>query len=304
MELFSCPGCSKPGLGVGLGTGAAFEVAVGQRVFKQPHYEILACKICGLYYKSAIVPPSELTDYYTLVDFSKWDIGSLYPSERMILDILRQLPLGSRILDYGCSDGRLLAQLGTEYQRFGFDINEHALQLSYQKGVSILSTADLQDRSDLHFDAIILSDTFEHLLNPTEVLRTLRRHLSVEGLLIVFSGNADAKLCQRDPANFWYFRTIEHVCMLSKAFANFICDELNLRLLGWTEMCHYKLRIHQRIRELVQDHVYWRFCSRPRSSWASILRVTPVLRRAEAWPLPPAVTGSKDHVLAVFTAPK
>lgn len=300
MEVLSCPGCGSSAFRCAAGFGSAFETVLGIRSFEQPNYQIRICQQCELYYKSHVLSLSELNEYYALVDFSKWNIGKLFPSESAILDVLSRLPAKARVLDYGCSDGRLLSNLGGEYLKFGSEVNGRAAKRSSEKGITLVSNEEINNGAHLIFDAIVLSDTFEHLPNPLDVLATLRKHLSCSGFLILFSGNADAKACQRDPSNFWYFRTVEHLCMLTRTHANYIAHELNLRLLSWTEMCHYELPLRQRVRQRVQDFAYWKFRTSARSIWPLLLRLVPVLKKAERWDLPPAITCTNDHVLAVF----
>ena len=300
MERKVCPGCGTQAFKILGPKGSAFDTPAGESTFHQPEYEVRSCSFCGLYYKSNILSAAELAEYYTDVDFTKWDIGKLYPSDKAILNVLNELPAGSKVLDYGCSDGRLLSQLGDEYQKFGVEINEAAAGIARQKQITILSGDDIAGASDLSFNAIVLSDIFEHLLNPTEVLQSLRERLAKGGLIILFTGDVDAKACQRDIANFWYFRTLEHLCMLGRKHVEYLSKQLNLRLISWTQMSHYDLRLSQLVRERVQDFAYWQFRDNRSSLLTSLLRLTPVLRRAEHWVIPPAITCTKDHVLAVL----
>jgi SAM-dependent methyltransferase len=304
MEVASCPGCSSTDFAVASEAGSSFETVVGERRFEQPKYEVRICNQCGLYYKSNILDPAELAEYYDDVDFAKWDIGKLFPSEKAILNVLNQLPAGSRVLDYGCSDGRLLSQLGDEYQKFGVEINEAAAGIARQKEITILSSDEIASALVLSFDAIVLSDIFEHLVNPIVVLQSLCERLAKGGLIILFTGDGDAKACQRDIANFWYFRTPEHLCMLGRKHAEYLSRHLNLRLITWTQMSHYSFTLRQIARQYVQDFAYWQFRSNGSSLLASVLRITPVLRRAQNWAIPPALTYTKDHVLAVFQCVK
>jgi SAM-dependent methyltransferase len=300
MKVSSCPGCASRDFTVAGNGGSSFEVIAGGRRFGQPEYTVRTCNQCGLFYKSDILDPEELTKYYDDVDFTKWDIGDLFPSEKAILNVLNRLRPGSRVLDYGCSDGRLLSHLGDHYQKFGLEINESAAGIARQKHITILSSEEILGAAVASFDAIVLSDIFEHLVNPTEVLRLLRERLSVRGLLFLFTGDGDAKACQRDIANFWYFRTPEHLCMLSRKHAEYLSQHLDLRLTDWMQMSHYDLGLTEIARQYVQDFAYWQFRGRSSSPLSSLLKVTPVLRRARNWPTPPPVTYTKDHVLAVF----
>jgi 2-polyprenyl-3-methyl-5-hydroxy-6-metoxy-1,4-benzoquinol methylase len=299
MERRVCPGCGHPLFKVLGGRGAAFDTPVGESNFRQPEYDVRECNQCGLYYKSHILNDEELSKYYQQVDFSKWDIGTLFPSEVALLEVLAQLPTGSRILDYGCSTGRLLSHLTNGYGRFGVEANQDAAYIATSKGITMLSDTDLAEASQ-PFNAIVLSDVFEHLLEPTKTLRGLCKSLSDSGLLILSTGNSMAKACQQDIASFWYFRTPEHLCMFNQKNADYLARELNLRLLEWKELSHYDFNLTERLRQHAQNFAYWKFHGSPDAFWTSILKFTPGMKKARNWPVPPALTCTKDHVLAVF----
>jgi 2-polyprenyl-3-methyl-5-hydroxy-6-metoxy-1,4-benzoquinol methylase len=256
--------------------------------------------LCGLYYKSHILNDQELIKYYQEVDFSKWNTGALFPSELELLKILTQLPTGSRILDYGCSEGRLLSHLTNGYDRYGVEANQDAARVAASKGVRIVSDTDVARVSDRPFDAILLSDVFEHLIEPTTILRMLCQSLNHSGLLILSTGNSMAKACQQDVANFWYFRTPEHLCMFNQKYANYLAHDLGLRLVEWKELSHYDFRLTERLRQHAQNFAYRKFHGSHSPIWTSLLKITPKMRKARNWTMLPALTCTKDHVLAVF----
>src|SRR5262249_23714357 len=152
-------------------------------------------------------------------------------------------PNGSAILDFGCSSGRLLAPLTSTHRCFGVEVNEAAAAEAAKKGITMLS--DVADIRAPKFDAIILVDLFEHIGRPLDLLRSLSRRLTDNGMLAIVTGNGDAPACRRDPALFWYFRNLEHLCMLTRKHAELICKQLGLRLGRWIELSHYELSLRE-----------------------------------------------------------
>jgi SAM-dependent methyltransferase len=298
MEVKCCPGCAHTGFQIKGQKGKLFDTLVGEVLFRQQDYYIKCCLQCGLYYKSHILSASELAHYYQVVDFSKWESDELFPSEQALIVTLRKLPKGSRVLDYGCSSGRLLSHLVNDYMCFGVEVNEKAASSAVSKGIKILSEKDVLVSSP--FDAIVLCDVFEHLPDPISVLRMLCRKLNQHGLLILCTGNADARACQKDIANFWYFRTPEHLCMLSRKFISFLASNLKLDLLVWKEISHYDVRLLERVRQHLKNFAYWQFHGEGISALVPILRFLPFIKRARNWDVQPALTCTDDHVLAVF----
>lgn len=171
-EVKLCPVCVGSSFN---GTGsevAGFDVHCGVWEFQQPPYAIRECSTCGLLYKDNTASPGELDAYYAHVDFQKWENPDFYPTECAALTILRKMPKGSRILDFGCSSGRLMAPLIGDYDCFGFEINESASLKATAKGIKMLSP-DFLEQGSVDFDAILLVDVFEHLSAPLGLLRKL-----------------------------------------------------------------------------------------------------------------------------------
>ena len=97
--------------------------------------------------------------------------------------------VGCKLLDIGCSHGAAVKDLINEgYDAYGIDISEHAINLCEKqnlkncKEASIVKTGYLENS----FDALISSDTFEHL-DPNEIgpaLDECKRLLKTGGVAI------------------------------------------------------------------------------------------------------------------------
>ena len=76
---------------------------------------------------------------------------------------LRRLPLGSRVLDFGCSTGRILGALGPGYDRVGVEISAAARRKRSVEGSQSSRSATLTIPRQSSFDAHHSADVFEHL---------------------------------------------------------------------------------------------------------------------------------------------
>jgi methionine biosynthesis protein MetW len=102
--------------------------------------------------------------------------------------IMEQVSPGSRVLDLGCGDGRLLCRLRDERQCSiqGIELAQRSVVSAICKGVPVL-LADLdeglQEVPDRSFDFAVLSQTLQQVLKPKELLlemlRVARRALVV-----------------------------------------------------------------------------------------------------------------------------
>ncbi len=296
-HIQACPGCGTRSENVSLGRGSAFSTSSGGQSYEHPDYEIHECKSCGILYKNRTISESTLTEYYSHVDFTKWEIPGLFPTERRALAELEKLTLGSRILDFGCSSGRLLSALRPGYQRFGIELNQTAAREAESKGITMLSFANLDDEAP--FDAVVLVDVFEHLADPSSILARLAKRLRPHGKLILVTGDGDNSLCRRLPAEFWYFRNVEHLCMLTRRFADHLATTIPLQLVGWERVSHYDSTHFNRVCDYARVFAYLQ-CQSKTILWRLILQFAPFLGRASHWQNCPAYDQGADHIVGVF----
>ena len=299
VELRACPACSSSQYDLVGSSVPGFSIQIGTKTYRQPPYSIQQCAECGLLFKSCVPPHDELENYYNHFDFRNWEIAGYYPTEECVLSGLKTLPPGATILDFGCSSGRLLAALTTSHRCYGFEINPIAAAEAAQKGLQMLTPAEMQSMRSF-FDAIVMVDVFEHLLSPLTELENLTSLLRLGGRLIIATGNGNADACRRDPAMFWYFSTLQHVCMITRDFAKFVEARLQLRLEEWVELSHYRFPLGKQIFQTVQHFAFWQFRRRTFLS-KTLLPLLPWMRRARTWQMAPAYECSRDHVVAVFS---
>lgn len=86
------------------------------------------------------------------------------------------------VLDFGCGGGYLLQLLSCR-TRTGIDINPAARAEANRQ--SIEAWASLEELGDTRFDTVISSHCLEHVANPYETLRAIRRVLRPSGKLVL-----------------------------------------------------------------------------------------------------------------------
>lgn len=297
----TCPSCNSDRFTSAALCGSAFYIDVNGHRFWQPEYEARRCAQCDLVYKSVAADDATLRRYYDVVNFEKWSIEGLFPTEERILTMLKQLDRGCDVLDFGCSTGRLLRRCTDRHRCFGLEINASARTIAEAAGLQMLSEDDLfAPGGGLAFDAILMVDVFEHLSDPTRLVAALAGRLRPGGLLMICTGDSDCPAAQRDLANFWYFRNIEHLVMLNRRHAAYLARETGLELVGWHQVSHYRATLMDCLRQRLQTHVFEIF-HRGRSPWlAPILATVPVLRRGRRWTERPGFSTTRDHAIAVF----
>ncbi|WP_417377439.1 class I SAM-dependent methyltransferase [Gimesia maris] len=262
--------------------------------------KLLRCQNCGLWIKHPRPTAAELQEYYSNVDFSKWENPGLYPNERKLLSILQKLPKDSEILDIGCSTGRLLSRLTNSFECFGVEPNALSATTASANGISIVSQEDLT-APEFHerFAAVLLIDVFEHLLDPRSVIESAISCLRQDGLLAICTGDTGTQKFRQEKARFWYVVNEEHVIFFNRQFANHIATEFPLTISEWSNISHYDSNSISR--SLL---MYKRWLYRTLQHKSTFLRLAaslfPGARKARRWAHCPPNNLSADHVISVF----
>jgi methionine biosynthesis protein MetW len=94
--------------------------------------------------------------------------------------IVRMVPAGVRVLDLGCGDGTLLAELVVQkgVQGRGVEVDEANVRACMSKGLSVRHgniEDGLADFPDGMFDVVILSQTVAYLNRPLGVMQEMAR---------------------------------------------------------------------------------------------------------------------------------
>ncbi len=94
--------------------------------------------------------------------------------------IKREIPAGSRVIDLGCGDGRLLKLLQQEHQCTiqGVELDDEEFLRALQRGVPVVRgdlDEGLQNIPDNSFDFAVMSQTLQQLRYPVEVLEQILR---------------------------------------------------------------------------------------------------------------------------------
>jgi methionine biosynthesis protein MetW len=100
---------------------------------------------------------------------------------RLDYELIQALvPAGSRVLDLGCGDGQLLADLVERKgcQGRGIEINEQAVVACIRRGVAVYH-GDMSEGMGFYskhsFDVVILSQTLQQTSDPVGVIREMLR---------------------------------------------------------------------------------------------------------------------------------
>lgn len=102
----------------------------------------------------------------------------------------KEIEINNKVIaDFGCGIGNLIFHLSENYKpekSYGYDFSKEAIELAKKRVPwAIFQVHDIYTKTDLLFDIIFCTETFEHLLHPEIALANLKSSLNINGFLLI-----------------------------------------------------------------------------------------------------------------------
>ncbi len=201
---------------------------------KKRGFDLFKCNTCKLLFMHPI--PESIGVYddsyfsgaekgYGYVDYDA-DKEPMVPTFNKYLDILGDFGVkGGELLDVGAATGffmNIARQRG--FKVTGVEFSNFAAEKGRSSGLNVI-TGDLlaQNFKDKSFDVVTLFDVIEHVPNPKEVIREVRRILKNGGLVVVNTPDAESLWAKLLGKNWQLIMPPEHINYFSpKNFSTYL----------------------------------------------------------------------------------
>lgn len=159
----------------------------------QNGYRIVRCRDCGFVYVNPRPDNETLKRLYLkylpekIEDPLLWDVYMKDVFKKAANILAKRFPKGGKLLDIGCGYGFFLEKMkAMGWEVYGMDVSETAVNYTSSHGLNVsLGTLDNIRHEDNSFDVVTLFYVLEHLPDPLNALKEIRRILNPKGLLLL-----------------------------------------------------------------------------------------------------------------------
>jgi 2-polyprenyl-3-methyl-5-hydroxy-6-metoxy-1,4-benzoquinol methylase len=233
-----CPNCGE------LKTELFFlaENRHGSGLLSDETFSVLTCSKCKLVFPRIKANSRYYSNYYPKDYYQSGVVseGLISHSYDFLAALFSKSYLGKSILhgavlDYGCGNGKYLANLPDRIDKYGVEINPDALTFIRNNYPNIHLYENLNQIKDKHllFDVVTLWHVIEHLEEPKKSFKEILTHLKKDGYLIVSFPNSSSFGLKYGQSNWFHLDCPRHLQIFN--YDNFIelTRELKLDVVKW-----------------------------------------------------------------------
>jgi len=187
-----------------------------------PELKLRRCRECGCLWADDVrQDEATLVAAYERVSDSYFEPAENDPRYQRfygwIEQLVKQHVSGRTILDVGCGDGTFLSTLSDEWSKHGVEPSVSGARLAQQRNLDVVcATLDTTTRP-YDVDLISALDVIEHVVDPHSFVKSLKRHVRKNGVVLLLTGDADAYPARIAGSQWSYLRWCGHISVFSQS---------------------------------------------------------------------------------------
>lgn len=208
-----------------------------------PELRLSRCANCGcLWATDARQSEQTLLQAYERVNHSYFEseaVGQRHQEfYKWLEDLMEQTHCGRSIIDVGCGEGNFLSTLSQTWFKRGVEPSESGVELSIQKNLTVaLGTLDSAAEQ---YDADLISalDVIEHVVDPHQFIKSIKRHLKPNGLVLLLTGDSSSYPAKVAGARWSYLRWCGHISIFSALGLKELLESHGFEIVDWRRCEH------------------------------------------------------------------
>lgn len=170
---------------------------------------VVSCRRCGVSFLNPRLERKLIHDDYTGMSDEQYNAeeSGRRQAARLILRQLAKYKKGGRLLDIGCATGFLLDEARLQgWEVHGIELSQWAVSYARETlGLKGVVQGVLQEGTfpNNFFDAVVMTDVIEHLVDPKAVLYIVRRALKPDGVFCCTTPDIDSTVSRMLKARWW-----------------------------------------------------------------------------------------------------
>lgn len=164
------------------------------------NYDFHRCLKCGLVFLAAIPGEVDLKQNiyskqsgYQSKKIIDLECEKLSKNQKKIVEYIISSGRGKKVLDIGCSSGRLIYYLKKKgFDVYGVELNPVTAEIAKNNKLNVFNgTLNESNLPANSFDFVVMGDLIEHLPKPVEAINKIKDIMKKEGQLIIVTPNLD-----------------------------------------------------------------------------------------------------------------
>jgi 2-polyprenyl-3-methyl-5-hydroxy-6-metoxy-1,4-benzoquinol methylase len=161
-------------------------------------HDLVKCRECSFVFMRAIPTLAELENHYSTYSYGgeKFLSPVTVKSYNIILDEFEKYRKNNRILDVGCGVGFFLEQAKNRgWDVYGTEYSNKAIEICREKGIDMKEGVLVSGNFDIaDFDVITSFEVIEHINNPVDEIKEVKKLLRKGGLFYCTTPNFNSLL--------------------------------------------------------------------------------------------------------------
>lgn len=210
-ELVSCLVCGSRSLSLWKKDNLGNQIPLVDHHFSKAHrltYQINLCNDCTHRFCSS--PSINISELYgELVDeqYLAAEKQRAYTALKVLNTLKKVVPRGSRLLDIGCATGTFLREAQQDYIVEGLEVSKWYATEARKRGLKIHNTTPSNFcSSGQKYECISMWGVIEHFTNPAREVESIRRILTDEGIVALWTGNCGGIVARILGKHYWYIQ--------------------------------------------------------------------------------------------------